>query len=100
MYLRTTRRKNADGAVVEYYQLAENVWDAEKGCAIAKVVYNFGRADQLDRAALQRLAKSILRVFPGEEAIAAEPGCASGTPGPTVRSTPSKRSGVSSGSTR
>jgi hypothetical protein len=74
MYLRTTRRKNADGSVVEYYQLAENVWDAEKGCAVAKVVYNFGRADQLDRAALQRLAKSILRVFPGEHAIAAEPG--------------------------
>ena len=74
MYLRTTRRKNADGSVVEYYQLAENTWDAEKGCAVAKVVYNFGRADQLDRAALQRLAKSILRVFPGEEAITAEPG--------------------------
>ncbi len=74
MYLRTTRRKNADGSVVEYHQLAENVWDAEKGCAVAKVVYNFGRADQLDRAALQRLAKSILRVFPGEEAIATEPG--------------------------
>jgi len=74
MYLRTTRRKNTDGSVVEYYQLAENVWDAEKGCAVAKVVYSFGRADQLDRAALQRLAKSILRVFPGEEAIAAEPG--------------------------
>jgi len=74
MYLRSTRRKNADGSVVEYYQLAENVWDAEKGCAVAKVVYNFGRADRLDRAALQRLAKSILRVFPGEEAITAEPG--------------------------
>ena len=74
MYLRTTRRKNADGSVVEYHQLAENVWDAEKGCAVAKVVHNFGRADQLDRTALQRLAKSILRVFPGEEAIAAEPG--------------------------
>jgi len=74
MYLRTTRRKNADGSVVEYYQLAENVWDPEKGCAVAKVVYNFGRADELDHAALQRLAKSILRVFPGEEAMAAEPG--------------------------
>jgi len=74
MYLRTTRRKNADGSVVEYYQLAENVWDPEKGCAVAKVVYNFGRADELDHAALQRLAKSLLRVVPGEEAMAAEPG--------------------------
>jgi hypothetical protein len=60
--------------VVEYYQLAENVWDAEEGCAVAKVVYNFGRADRLDRTALQRLAKSILRVFPGEESITSEPG--------------------------
>ena len=28
MYLRTTRRKNADGSTVEYHQLPENVWDA------------------------------------------------------------------------
>lgn len=73
MYLRATRRRNADGSVVRYYQLAENVWDRTKGCAVAKVIYNFGRADALDRAALQRLARSILRVFAGEEALAAEP---------------------------
>lgn len=73
MYLRTTRRRNADGSVVQYYQLAENVWDRTKGCAVAKVVYNFGRADELDRPALQRLARSILRVFSGAEALAAEP---------------------------
>jgi hypothetical protein len=74
MYLRTTRRKNADGSTVEYHQLAENSWDANKGCAVAKVIYNFGRAEQIDRVALRRLARSILRVFSGEEAVAAEPG--------------------------
>ncbi len=63
MYLRTTRRKNADGSTVEYHQLAENSWDAKKGCAVAKVIYNFGRAEQIDRVALRRLARSILRVF-------------------------------------
>jgi hypothetical protein len=47
MYLRSTRRKNADGSTVEYLQLAENVWDSDKGCAVAKVVYNFGRADKV-----------------------------------------------------
>jgi transposase len=73
MYLRTTKRRNADGCEVRYYQLAENVWDNDKRCAVAKVVYNFGRADQLDRAKLQRLAKSILRLFDGEAALAAEP---------------------------
>ena len=73
MYLRTTRRRNGDGTVAQYYQLAENVWDATKQCAVAKVVHNFGRAEQLDGAALQRLARSILRVVPGEEALGAEP---------------------------
>lgn len=73
MYLRTTRRKNADGSTVEYHQLAENVWDPTKGCAVAKVVYNFGRADQLDAVAMRRLARSILRVLPGEVAVTAEP---------------------------
>ena len=62
MYIRTTKRRNADGSEVLYYQLAENTWDAARGCAVAKVVYNFGRADQVDRDGLRRLASSILRV--------------------------------------
>jgi transposase len=74
MYLRSTKRRNADGTEVQYYQLAENVWDSAKRCAVAKVIYNFGRADQLDKDKLQRLARSILRVFDGEDALAAEPG--------------------------
>jgi len=44
MYLRTTKRRNTDGSVAIYHQLAENRWDAERGCAIAKAVYNFGRS--------------------------------------------------------
>ena len=52
MYLRMTRRRNADGSEARYYQLAENVWDAAKGCAVAKVIYNFGRAEQLDADAV------------------------------------------------
>jgi hypothetical protein len=61
MYLRTTKRRNADGSEVRYFQLAENVWDAARGCAVAKVVYNFGRADHVDGDGLRRLAASILR---------------------------------------
>ena len=67
MYLRTTQRRNADGKTVRYYQLAENTWDAAKGCAVARVVYNFGRADKLDKSTLQRLAQSILRVVQDQE---------------------------------
>jgi hypothetical protein len=73
MYLRETKRRNRDGSIVRYYQLAENEWDKQKGCAVAKVVYNFGRADTLDREKLRRLAGSILRSFSGEEALTAEP---------------------------
>lgn len=73
MYLRETKRQNSDGSVTRYYQLAENEWDKQKGCSVTKVVYNFGRADQLDAEKLKRLASSILRLFPGEEALAAEP---------------------------
>jgi hypothetical protein len=73
MYLRTISRRNADGSVVRYYQLAENVWNPEKRCAVAKVVYSFGRGDEVDAEAMRRLARSILRVFSSEEALAAEP---------------------------
>lgn len=69
MYLRTTTRRNADGSKTRYYQLAENAWDAERGCAVAKVIYNFGRADQVDGDKLRRLAKSILRVFSDQPVV-------------------------------
>jgi transposase len=62
MYLRTTRRKNKDGSVVEYYQLAHNVRHAETGQPVAEVIHNFGRADELERDDLVRLCKSIARV--------------------------------------
>lgn len=71
MYLRTTQRRNADGSIVKYYQLAENIWDSTRACAVAKVIFNFGRADGLDLDKLRRLADSILRVC-GEERARAD----------------------------
>jgi hypothetical protein len=65
MYLRTTRRHNKDGSVVAYYQLAETRWDPVKRRPTAHIIYNFGRADALDREALVRLARSITRVCHG-----------------------------------
>jgi transposase len=62
MYLRTTRRKNKNGTVTEYYQLAHNERDPANNNTVAKIVYSFGRADQLDREALVRLCKSIARI--------------------------------------
>ena len=63
LYLRTTQRRNRDGSVVRYYALAENVRHPEKGRVEARVVHGFGRADRLDRAALERLVRSIRRVL-------------------------------------
>jgi transposase len=62
MYLRTTKRKNKDGSVVEYFQLAHNERDPESKKPVAHIIHSFGRADQLDRDDLVRLCRSIARV--------------------------------------
>jgi transposase len=62
MYLRTTKRKNKDGSVVTYYQLAHNVRNPETNQPTARVIHNFGRADELDCQQLVRLCQSIARV--------------------------------------
>nr|WP_321467300.1 hypothetical protein [uncultured Desulfobulbus sp.] len=62
MYLRTTKRKNKNGTVTEYLQLAHNERNPETNSTVARIIHSFGRADQLDREALVRLARSIARV--------------------------------------
>lgn len=62
MYLRTTKRKNKDGSVVEYYQLAHNERHPETKKPVARIIHNFGRTDELDRDDLVRLCRSIARV--------------------------------------
>jgi hypothetical protein len=63
MYLRITQRHNRDDSSVTYYALAESVWNADEKRREAHVVHSFGRADQLDRAELERLVRSINRVL-------------------------------------
>ncbi len=62
MYLRTTTRKNTDGSVTTYYQLAHNTRNPKTKVPEVKVIYNFGRADNINREDLVRLCKSIARV--------------------------------------
>ncbi|MHC4073897.1 MAG: IS1634 family transposase [Planctomycetota bacterium] len=62
MYLRTTKRKNKDGSVVEYYQLAHNERHPVTRKPVAKIIHTFGRAEELDRESLVRLCRSIARV--------------------------------------
>jgi Transposase DDE domain len=70
MYLRTTSRRNADGSVVRYLQLAHNEWDATVGSR-TRVLYNFGREDRLDRDAVARLIASLSRVLDPVQALTA-----------------------------
>lgn len=72
MYLRETRRRNADGTEVAYLALAHNVRDEQTGVPKAQIVHNFGRADLVDREALKRLVRSISRFLDPADAVAAK----------------------------
>ena len=74
MYLRESRRTNRDGSVVSYLQLAHNQRNPQTGTSTAKVIHNFGRAEQIDRDALARLVASISRYLTPEQAAAAAGG--------------------------
>ena len=70
MYLRESKQRRANGSVVTYLQLAENVWDAPKGRSQARIVHSCGRADDQEVVErLRRLAKSILRRCSPEEIV-------------------------------
>jgi transposase len=69
MYVRTIKRQNKDGSVVEYVQLAHNTRHPEKGYARAEVIYSFGRRDQLDVEAIKRLVQSLCRFISPEDAL-------------------------------
>lgn len=72
MYLRTIQRHNKDGSTVRYVQLAHNYRDERTGLARAQVLYSFGREEELDRAALARLVRSIARFLPAEDLLEAQ----------------------------
>ena len=74
MFLRETKRKNQDGSVVSYLQLAHNERHPVSGNPVAKVIHSFGRADTVDRAALARLVSSISRFLTPEQAVTAAAG--------------------------
>jgi DDE family transposase len=72
MYLRTIQRRNKDGSVARYVQLAHNVRLPGRRNPVAQVIHSFGREEELDRQALARLVRSISRFLePGEQLRAA-----------------------------
>lgn len=67
MFLRTVKVKQK-GGVAEFVQLVENQRSPKTGLSQSKVLYHFGRIEQLDMAALRRLVKSIGRFLGPEDA--------------------------------
>jgi hypothetical protein len=63
MYVRVTARRTKDGTAVRYLQLAHNEWDAAAGISRPKILFSFGRADALDRGAIERLVASLTRLL-------------------------------------
>ncbi|WP_307827809.1 IS1634 family transposase [Planomonospora sp. ID82291] len=68
--MKTTKRENKSGTV-RYLHLAHNEWDPVKGRAVPKVLFTFGREDELDREAVRRLVASLSRLLEPGEALAA-----------------------------
>jgi hypothetical protein len=69
-YVKTSSRATRSG-VVRYLQLAHNEWDAGLQRSRTRVLYNFGREDELDREAIVRLVTSLSRLLEPGQALAA-----------------------------
>ncbi len=63
MYVRVSSRSNKTGQVVRYLQLAHNEWDPAAGVSRTRVVYSFGREDELDRPAVARLVGALSKLL-------------------------------------
>jgi hypothetical protein len=77
MFLREVKRRNRDGSQVAYLQLAHNEWDPAARTSRTKILYSFGRTDQVDTAAIERLIASLSRALDPAAAFAAAAGARS-----------------------
>ena len=73
MFVKTTTRKTKSGTV-RYLHLAHSEWDPVAGRSVPKILYGFGREDQLDRDAIKRLVGSLTRLLDPADALAASAG--------------------------
>jgi hypothetical protein len=63
MFLREVKRANKNGTQVSYLQLVHNEWDPTARASRTKILHSFGRTDQVDPAAIQRLITSLQRLL-------------------------------------
>ena len=73
MFVKTSTRRNRDGSRVTYLQLAHSEWDPVAKSSRTKVLYSLGRADELDRTAIERLIASLTRLLGVEPATGPGP---------------------------
>ncbi|MBP2367438.1 IS1634 family transposase [Pseudonocardia parietis] len=74
MFLREVKRQNRNGTRVSYLQLVHNDWDPAARAARTKILYSFGRTDQVDTAAIERLIVSLSRLLDPAAALKATAG--------------------------
>jgi hypothetical protein len=73
VFVKTSTRRNRDGSRVTYLQLAHSEWDPAAKSSRTKVLYSLGRADELDRTAIERLIASLTRLLGVEPATGPGP---------------------------
>ncbi len=71
--MKTTARKTRSGPV-RYLHLAHNEWDPVAGRSVPRILYGFGREDQLNRDAVKRLVASLSRLLDPADALGATAG--------------------------
>ena len=81
VYLRESRRRNKDGTVVSYLQLAHNERHPPTCSPVAKMIHNFGRADKGRPPGAGPAGRLDLRFLEPGQAIAAAAACEVEVPG-------------------
>src|SRR3954454_2240303 len=71
VYVKASTRKTRDGQTIRYLQLAHNEWDPVAKASKTRVLYSFGREDQLDVAGIRRLVDALSRLLAPADALAA-----------------------------
>lgn len=71
MYVKASTRRTRDGQTIRYLQLAHNEWDPVAKMSKTKVLYSFGREDQLDVAGVKRLVDALSRLLDPADALTA-----------------------------
>src|SRR3954470_16885840 len=87
VFVRASTRRNSAGEPVRYLQLVHNVWDPVARTTKAKVLHSFGREDEVDRAAIERLIASLRRLLDASAGLAGAPPTGAG-PDPQFVSSP------------